>query len=87
MIVALQKNTTVRLLNHNNEELKQFQTNASGKYRFELKKNKIYKVVATKKNFYGDTLVISDKTLFRNERKDIIFQEIKLFKAIQLKEL
>ena len=46
---SLQKNTTVRLLNHNNEELKQFQTNVSGKYRFELKKNKIYKVVATKK--------------------------------------
>ena len=74
---SLQKNTTVRLLNHNNEELKQFHTNVSGKYRFELKKNKIYKVVATKKNLYGDTIVISDKTLFRNERKDIIFQDDK----------
>ena len=71
------KNTTVRLLNHNNEELKQFHTNVSGKYRFELKKNKIYKVVATKKNLYGDTIVVSDKTLFRNERKDIIFQDDK----------
>ena len=34
-------------------------------------------MVATKKNLFGDTIVISDKTLFRNERKDIIFQDDK----------
>ncbi len=68
-----QSNTTVRLLNYNNEEVSQFKTAYPGKYRFNLAKNKIYKIIATKKNYYGDTIVISDETLFRNERKDIKF--------------
>lgn len=72
-----QSNTTVRLLDYKNEEIKQFRTAFAGKYRFDLDKNKIYKVVATKKNYYGDTIVISDQTLFRNERRDIRFSEDK----------
>ena len=68
---SAQKNTIVRLLNSKNEEIKQFRTGFPGKYRFDLDKDEVYKLVATKKNYYGDTTVISDKTLFRNERKDI----------------
>lgn len=68
-----QSNTTVRLLNYNNEEVDQFKTGFPGKYRFNLAKNKVYKIIATKKDYYGDTMVISDETLFRNERKDIKF--------------
>ena len=82
---SLQKNTTVRLLDQNNEELEQFHTEISGKYRFSLKKNKIYNVLATKKNLYGDTIVISDKTLFRNERRDIVFREDKTIQGYTIK--
>ena len=82
---SLQKNTTVRLLNQDNEEIKQVQTGASGKYRFSLKKNRLYKVVATKKNFYGDTLVISDSTLFRHERRDITLKGDKTIQGYTVK--
>ena len=77
-----QSNTTVRLLNYNNEEVDQFKTAFPGKYRFNLAKNKIYKIIATKKNYYGDTIVISDETLFRNERKDIKFLKDKTYSRI-----
>ena len=66
-----QKNTLVRLLDNDNVEVSQFLTGFPGKYRFSLKEGQTYKLVATKKNFFGDTLVVSDETLFRNERKDI----------------
>ena len=82
---SLQKNTIVRLLNKDNEEIQQFQTGASGKYRFSLKKNKLYKVVATKKNFYGDTLVLSDSTLFRHERRDITLKGDKTIQGYTVK--
>lgn len=66
-----QKNTLVRLLDTNNLEVDQFLTGFPGKYRFNLEEGETYKLVATKKNYYGDTIVVSDQTLFRNERKDI----------------
>ena len=72
-----QSNTTVRLINMDNEQIAQFTTGLSGKYRFGLEKDKYYKVIATKKNLYGDTVVITDKTIFRNERNDIRFFENK----------
>ena len=75
-----QKNTLVRLLDINNVEVDQFLTGFPGKYRFNLQEGKTYKLVATKKNYYGDTTVVSDQTLFRNERKDI---ELRPDKTIQ----
>ena len=66
-----QKNTLVRLLDNDNVEVSQFLTGFPGKYRFSLKEGQTYKLVATKNNYFGDTLVVSDETLFRNERKDI----------------
>ena len=66
-----QKNTLVRLLDTSNLEVDQFLTGFPGKYRFNLEEGETYKLVATKKNYYGDTIVVSDQTLFRNERKDI----------------
>ena len=66
-----QKNTLVRLLDINNVEVDQFLTGFPGKYRFNLQEGETYKLVATKKNYFGDTIVVSDQTLFRNERKDI----------------
>ena len=82
---SLQNNTIVRLLDENNEELQQFHTGISGKYRFSLKENRIYKVVATKKNLYRDTIVISDTTLFRHERRDIILKEDKTIQGYTVK--
>ena len=82
---SLQNNTIVRLLDENNEELQQFHTGISGKYRFSLKENRIYKVAATKKNLYRDTIVISDTTLFRHERRDIILKEDKTIQGYTVK--
>ena len=70
----------MRLLDINNVEVDQFLTGFPGKYRFNLQEGKTYKLVATKKNYYGDTTVVSDQTLFRNERKDI---ELRPDKTIQ----
>ena len=70
----------MRLLDINNVEVDQFLTGFPGKYRFNLQEGKTYKLVATKKNYYGDTIVVSDQTLFRNERKDI---ELRPDKTIQ----
>ena len=82
---SFQNNTIVRLLDENNKELQQFRTGISGKYRFSLKENRIYKLVATKKNLYRDTIVISDTTLFRNERRDIILKEDKTVQGYTVK--
>jgi len=76
-----QKNTVVRLLDNNNVEINQFLTGFPGKYRFNLDEGQTFKIVATKKNYYGETTVVSDKTLFRNERKDIELHQDKTFEG------
>ena len=48
-----------------------------------IRKNEIYKIIATKKNYYGDTIVISDRRCSEMKERTLNFWKIKPFKGTQ----
>ena len=69
-----QKEAIVRLIDENNEEIAQLKSNAQGKYRFDLKEEKEYKLMASSEGLAKEIIINTDETWSGNERKDLILE-------------
>ncbi|MBM76927.1 MAG: hypothetical protein CL846_00440 [Crocinitomicaceae bacterium] len=68
---SIQEGSIVRLMDEMNNEIHQVETKVNGIYRFSLNDGVTYKISATKIGLAGETTVVADDGLFRNEKHDI----------------
>ena len=68
---SCQKEAIVRLVNADNEEIKQIKTKNNGKYRFDLDTNQLYNLKASVVGFAADKQIITNDNWSGNERQDL----------------
>ena len=83
---SILENVTVKLFNNDNIEIAQTTTKVNGVYRFSLKMDSTYKIIATKAGMYGFYNIKVNDSLFRHEKKDIFLDSTLTFQGFIVDE-